>query len=333
MSQILVTGATGCVGSNLCRRLIADGHEVSVLILPGTWHPFLDGLTLNVVVGDIKNRQDVVRAMTGCEYVYQVAGIVSYHILDHKKMYGVHYDGVRTVLEVAQQLGIKKIVITSSTAGIGIPEDKNQPLNEEASFDLKKYKKVMYMYSKHLTIKLGQEFAQKGLTVSIISPTTIYGQGDVEMHIGKVIKKIKEGRIHYAPPGGNAVISVDDVIDAHVLVMERGRSGENYIVADECMSYLELFNRIATVLNVPRLRGVTPFWILPYATFILTMIEQIMAWFKKKPPLSPHSLNFSFKCRYFDSSKARRELGWQPKVSFEAAIKKAIKFYEEHGLI
>lgn len=333
MTRILVTGATGQIGSSLCRRLVDEGHEVTAFILPKTWHPFLDGLKLNIVYGNICNYEDIASAMRGQDYVYQVAGIVSYNRLDHAKMYGVHCDGVRNVLTAAQACGIKKVVVTASTAGIGIPENKNQPLNEDAPFDMRKYKQVMYMYSKHLKIKLCQEFAQKGLNVSVVSPTTVYGQGDTEMHVGKLVKAIKNGQVRSAPPGGNAVISVDDVVDAHLLVMERGRSGENYIFANECITYFDMYNRIAKLLNAPPITRVTPAWILPFGKLYLSLKERVLARFGKKPSKSPHALNFSFKCRYFDSSKARRELGWQPKVSFDEAMKKAIQFYNERGLV
>lgn len=333
MSKILVTGATGQIGSSLCRRLVEEGHEVTAFILPKTWHPFLDGLDLKIIYGNICNYQNVVRAMQGQDYVYQVAGIVSYDRLDNAKMYSVHCDGVRNVLTTALEFGVKKVVVTASTAGIGITENKNQPLNEDAPFDMRKYKQVMYMYSKHLKIKLCQEFAQKGLNVSIVSPTTVYGQGDTEMHVGKLVKAIKNGQVRSAPPGGNAVVSVDDIMDAHLLVMERGKSGENYIFVDECMTYLDIYNRIAKLLNALPITRVTPAWILPFDGFYLSIKEHVLAWFGKKPSKSPRALNFSFKCRYFDSSKARRELGWQPKVSFEEAMKKAIQFYNERGLI
>lgn len=333
MSNILVTGATGQIGSSLCRRLVEEGHNVTAFILPKTWHPFLDGLKLNIVYGNICNYEDVIKAMRGQDFVYQVAGIVSYSRLDHAKMYAVHCDGVRNVLTAAKECGVKKVVVTASTAGIGIPENKNQPLAENAPFDFKKYQRVMYMYSKHLKIKLCQEFAQKGLNVSIVSPTTVYGQGDMEMHVGKMVKKIKNGQLRSAPPGGNAVVSVDDVVDAHLLVMERGTSGANYIFADECLTYFDMYNRIAKLLGAPPIRRITPAWTLPFAKLFLSVKEHILTWFGKKPSRSPHALNFSFKCRYFDSSKARRELGWQSKVSFAEAMRKAIQFYTERGLI
>lgn len=332
-NKILVTGAAGCIGSNLVRRLVRSGKNVNILIKKGTWHPFLDGLDVNVFYGDIRNKVDVRRAMVGCDYVYQVAGVVSYNLIDNKDMFTTHVDGVKIVLDVANELEVEKVVVTASTAGVGIPDDKMAPLNEDSLFDFKKYKKVIYMYSKHLTIKICKDFSKKGLNVCVVSPTTVYGHGDISMHIGKVIKKIKEGKMKVAPPGGNAVVSVDDIVDAHILAMEKGRSGENYIFADEFISYKEMFNRISDILGSKKVSKVYPSFILGPTRFLLGLFERVLIIFGKKPILSPHSLNFTFKFRYFDSSKARQELGWIPKVNFEESIRNAISFYRDNNLL
>ena len=191
----------------------------------------------------------------------------------------------------------------------------------------------MYMYSKHLTIKECKKFAEEGLNVSIVSPTTIYGVGDVSMHIGKVVKKIKEGKMKYAPPGGNAVVSIEDTVYAHMLVMEKGKSGENYIIANEFIPYLDMFNKIANMVDGKKIEKTLPKFILPPSKFFLRLLESSMLVVKKKPLLSPSSINFSFKHRYFDSSKIRNELGWEPKVSFEETMLNGIQFYKDQDLL
>ncbi len=334
--RILVTGASGCVGASLIKDLAKKGHLVRASVFPNTWHPFLDEVEpklLEVRFGNILDKAYIEKAVQGCTHVYHVAGIVSYNKIDDKKVHAVHVQGTRNILEAAKEHKIKKVVVTGSTAGIGIPKHPKRPLNEETPFDYKNYKKVMYMYSKHLCIKECQKAAKEGLNVSVISPTTIFGQGDVMMNIGKAIKKIKEGKLNRAPPGGNSVISVDDVVAAHQLVMEKGKAGENYIFANESLSYIELFNTIAKVLDKPKITKKIPAWTLTILKPTLTAYENLLLQFKKKPLLSPSALNFSYKYRYFDASKARKELGWQAKDSFEDAVKKAVAFYEKHNLL
>lgn len=332
-NRILVTGASGCVGSNLVRRLCEDPkNDITILIPKNTWHPFLTGLRIRIFYGDIRSERDVRKAMEGIDYLYQVAGVVSYNKLDDKNVFSTHVYGVHNMLTIAKEFGVKKVVVTASTAGIGMPEDKT-PLDENAPFDFKKYKKVMYNYSKYLTIQICKKFAKEGLNVSICSPTTIYGPGDITMHIGKVVKKIKEEKLTYAPRGGNAVVSTEDVTDAHILIMKKGKSGENYIVANECMDYIKLFNIIADLLGKKKIKKKLPSYFLTVIRPLVALLEKVMLFFKMKPILSPASLNFSFKFRYFDSLKIRTELNWEPKINFRQAMSDAIDFYRKHKLI
>ena len=331
MSKILVTGAAWCLWSNLVRRLVRDRHDVSILIKPHTWHPFLDGLPITVFYGDIRHREDVLHALQGVELLYQVAGVVSYALLDNQDMYTTHVDGVKNVLDCAHDLWIKKIVVTASTAGVGIPNHQI-PLTEDVPFDTR-YNSVMSMYSKYCTIELCREYAHHWLDVVCVSPTTLYGPGDTKMHIGKVVRKIYEEKLRFVPPGGNAVVSVSDAVEWHILAMNRGISGENYILSDECMLYSDMFARIAKLLWKSSKFTVMPRYILPFLKFFCTCQEYLLYLFHRKPPLSPRALNFTFKYRYFDASKARRDLSWIPKQSFEESIVEAVEFYKNQNLI
>ena len=330
-NNILVTGATGQVGSNLVRELAKNkNNDITILIQENTWHPFLNGLKLNVIYGDIINKDNLKKALRRQKYVYHVAGIVSHNKFKNKIIYKTHVTGTKLILEECLKQKIKKIVVTASTAGIGIPKFKDVPLDENARFDFKNFRDNMYMYSKHMEIKLCSDFSKKGLNVCVVSPTTIYGEGDFGMHVGTLVKKIKSGEILFAPPGGNAVISVKDTIQGHILAMKKGKSGENYILANEFLTYLDLFNIIAKLLRVKKIEKVLPFWMLPPMKFFSLIVENV---FGAKSPITSASTDFKFKFRYFDSSKAKRALGWKPKQSFENAMRESIQFYRKYKLL
>jgi len=332
MAKTIIIGASSFVGANLARDLVNQGHEVGIFILPKTWHPFLDNLPLDIHYGDILDKESLKNGLKDAECVYQIAGIVSYHRLDSQKIYDVHVIGTKNVLETAKELGIKKIVVTASTAGLGIPKDKNKPLNEESPFE-SKYKNVMYMYSKHLCIKECEKAAEDGVNVSVVSPTTIYGAGDITMHIGNLIKKIKENKIKTAPPGGNAVVAIKDAIKGLELTMEKGRSGQNYILANEFIPYLEIYNVIANLVGAQEIKKTISPLALPFLKISAEIQEKFYSSFNKKSAVTPHGIDYQFKFRYYDSTKIKRELGWQPQVSFEESIKEAIDFYKECGFI
>jgi len=115
--------------------------------------------------------------------------------------------------------------------------------------------------------------------------------------------------------------------------MKKGKKGENYIFSNECLPYAELFSIIAELVGLKPIKKISQRWILAPAKLVLGAYECILAPFNKKPLLSKNSLDISFRFRYFNSAKARKELGWKPKVSFKNTMIKAIRFYEEQGLL
>ena len=262
--------------------------------------------------------------------MYHLVGIVSYQRHDAARVKRVNVEGTRNVLRVAGEQGAR-VVVTSSTAGIGI-SDGRELLNEDTPFPAK-YRSVAYMYSKHLMFEECKRFAAAGVKVCAVSPTTIYGQGDTSMHIGKLIRKIKEGKVWFIPPGGNAVVSVDDAISAHLLAMVKGKPGENYLIANECLRYTDIYAAIAEVLEVEVSQRILPLWIRPMGSALFIVIEHCSALFGRKTPWPVHPWNCLFKFRYFDATKARKELGWEPRENFRSAIRKAITFYREQGLL
>lgn len=327
---ILVTGAAGMLGSSFVHALVSRGEKVRALLLPNTWHPLLDGVDLEIVHGDVLDIASVRKAMRGCTQVYHMVGIVSYQRRDAALVKRVNVDGTRNVLIVAGEQKTR-VVVTASTAGIGI-SDGIELLHEDTIFPAR-YRNVAYMHSKHMVLEECKRFAANGVTVCAVSPTTIYGQGDMGMHIGKLVRKIKDDAVWFIPPGGNAVVSVDDTISAHLLAMAKGKPGENYLIANECLPYREIYAAIAEVLEVRVTQRVFPAWVQPIGEVIFTVVEQCCALFGGETLWPTHAWNSSFRFRYFDATKARRELGWRPKENFRSAMRKAIAFYRTQRLL
>ena len=325
---IFVTGASGMVGANLVRRLVGEGKEVTVLLRKNSTHSFLSGLRVNKVYGDITDRQSIEKGMINCDYVYHIAGHISYNKHHHATMHNVNVVGTRNVMGAALDLGISRVVHTSSTAAIGIAEDKKSPLDESHDFK-ETYKSIGYMATKNLAEKEASKAYKKGLDVVIVNPSTIIGKGDEKMNSGIIFKNISLNKIRIAPPGGNSVVSVHDVIEGHLLAMQRGKGGERYILNAENLDYLKMFNIISEELGVRKIKR-----ILPKGLYLpLNLFSRILEGANKNAKLNPQLLFFTFKFRYFDSSKARKELGWKPKQSVRAAVREAIISYRENNLI
>ncbi|MFA6130765.1 MAG: NAD-dependent epimerase/dehydratase family protein [Patescibacteria group bacterium] len=324
MGKVLVTGAAGNIGSTLVRRLVERGEQVRVFLLPKTWHPFLDGLDIEKCYGDTTKEEDVLRAMDGCDQVYHLAGIVSYYRKDKKKIYAVNVGGTRNILLAAKKLKVLRVVVTASTSGIGVPTKKEWPLHEESHFH-ERYHRFPYLDSKYQTIRLCEQFAKEGVPVVMVSPTTVYGAGDIAEHIGGLIRRIENG-ILFVPPGGNAVVSVEDIVVGHILAMERGVVGENYIFANEFYTCFEMQSIIARILKVDPPRFIFSMALKRFYIGWFWLVEML---FGKKATQAWQAVALQCEHRYFDSTKARRDLGWVPQVSFSQAIREAFDFYRK----
>jgi dihydroflavonol-4-reductase len=188
-----------------------------------------------------------------------------------------------------------------------------------------------------LTKRLGEEaalrFVGKGLDVVVVNPSTFYGPGDVKLHTGEVFRNIASGLLKIAPPGGNGVISIRDCAEGLVAAMEKGRTGERYILNAENLTILEIFNVLAGVLEMPPIRKRFPRWTYPPFYAAAFLVENVFRVFGKASKIECGTIAMSWRFRYFDSSKARRELGWSPRLTFEETCRQALEFYRRQGLL
>lgn len=327
--RFLVTGASGMLGANLCRRLVRSGHDVRALVRSRLQHPLLDGLEIEGCLGDITQPETLRPAMQGCDGVFHVAGFISYLPRDWRLCRAVNVAGTEHVLDAAAEAGVRRVVITSSTASVGIPLGDQSPLNETDRFAAR-FRHNPYMATKHEAEQ--RALARQDLEVVAANPSTIYGAGDVKMNTGALFRRIAAGRMKWAPPGGTAVVGVDDVAAGHWDAWEKGRPGERYILSTVNLSLQQLTTMIAESLGVEPPQGViAPIWFKPlYAA----------AWLNDQTlgrlglgALSRHVVEIGFRNRYFDSQKARSELSWNPRQSVDQMIAEATAFYRQHDLL
>lgn len=320
--NVFVTGGTGMVGANLARQLVAQGHCVR-LLLRQRRHPFLAELPYESVPGDLDDVRALTRGMSGCRHVYHVAGLVSYRPRDRARLYETNVAGTRNVLAAAAGAGVERVLHTSSTAAVGMSRRPHDVLDESASFD-RRFEADPYMWTKHLAEEEVARAVERGLDVIIVNPSTIYGGGDVYGNTSGLLPNLRRGRVLAAPPGGNSVVSVDDVVRGMLLAMERGRAGRRYILSAERMTYHDMLNRAAAVVGGRAIRWTIPTsWEHPLAAVVAAASALAPAL-----PLSAHVVRFSFRYRYFSAARAAAELGWVPRTSFEDAVRAALRFLD-----
>lgn len=321
---VFVTGASGMLGLHLVRQLVAQ--DVPVRALTRSSCPLLESLPVEIVRGDLSDRSRLADAMRGCPRVFHVAGLVSYRARDVERMYETNVVGTRNVLAAAASCGVERVVHTSSTAAIGLSNDP-VVLNERESFD-PQLRTIPYMWMKHLAEVEVAEAVASGLDVVIVNPSTLVGPGDVHVNSGTLFQQLDRGAIRFAPPGGNAMVSVDDAVKGHLLAMERGTSGRRYILSSENLRHAEIFSRISQILGRPDVTRVLPRWTETPLSMASSAGDRLAA-----SSLTPAVVYFSFRYRWFSAERAREELGWEPAQTFEEAATDAVRWYRAQGLL
>jgi dihydroflavonol-4-reductase len=312
----LLTGATGFVGSAVARTLIGRGHEVRLLVRPGSNRANLAGLTADLVEGDLTDTDSLARACAGCRYLLHVAADYRLWVPDPASMLRANVDGTVFLLRAAHAAGVEKIVYCSSVAALGLtgdatPADEDTPVHPEKIAGI--YKQSKYRAEQAVLALVRGE----GVRAVIVNPSTPIGPRDIKpTPTGKMIRDAAAGRMPAYVDTGLNVVHVDDVAEGHALALERGVVGEKYILGGEDMLLRDIFSLAAAAA------GRTPPRIaLPIGPLVpVALICEALARFGIEPVVTRDTLAMARKKMYFSSAKARRDLGYAPRPAAEAII-------------
>ncbi len=324
----LVTGGNGFVGCHVVRALVARGDRVRVLVRERADITALSGVDCEPVRGDLRDLDSLRRAVAGCAEVYHVAADYRLWLRDEAPMYATNVEGTRNVLAAAREAKVARIVHTSTVGALGIPPDG--PGREDTPVTLGEMVGP-YKRSKFLAEMEALSAARAGLPVVIVNPSTPIGAYDLKpTPTGRIIVDFLNRRMPAYMDTGLNLVDVEDVARGHLLAAERGRVGEKYILGGENLTLEEFFRRLANLsgLSAPRLR-------IPYALaygFALGAEAFARAVTRKPPRASLTEVRMARKKMFFDSSKARRELGYSP-GPIDEAIRRAIEFFRASGAV
>ncbi|MGB7948037.1 MAG: NAD-dependent epimerase/dehydratase family protein [Candidatus Binatia bacterium] len=326
--KVLVTGGTGFTGSHLTRRLLQKGHRVVVIDnQPGLFFHELKKLGAEIQIGSVADEKLIERAVPGCDVVHHVAAAFRKVNLPKKVYWDVNVEGTRYLLRASLAHGVKKFVYCS-TCGVhgnvdGGMADENSPIAPED----------YYQYTKYEGEKVVAEYVGKGLPVVTLRPTAIYGPGDPERFF-MLFKMVSKGRflmfgageVHYHP------VYIENLVDAFELAAQSDRrNGEAYLIGDEHhYSLNELVQAIARILGVNLNIRHVPFWPLWSAAL---MCEIGYKPFRADPPLFRRRVDWFRQNRAFCIEKAKRDLGYRPKVGLEEGLARTAAWYLDQGLI
>jgi dihydroflavonol-4-reductase len=324
--DVLVTGATGFVGANVARLLVADGYRVRALARPSSSLEALSGCRVEIFRGNILDAQALAPALAGCGVVFHVAADYRLWAKDAREIYRTNVDGTRTVLEACERARVGRVVYTSSIGTVGLPGD-GSPGTETTPVALQDMIGD-YKRSKFLAERVAEEFAARGLPVVIVNPSNPIGPWEVKpTPTGRLVLDYLLGRTFATLDTGLNLIHVADVARGHLLAARLGRVGERYILGAENLSLSDIFRMLERVTGIraPRLR-------LPYRlVYLLALANEGLARATGYPPRVPLSgVRMARKHMYVSADKAVRELGlFQTPV--EQALRDAVDWFVAHG--
>ncbi len=326
-NRVLVTGASGFVGSAVARALAARGDTVRVLMRKTSVRTNIEGFACETFEGDMRDRASMIEAMEDVRYVFHVAADYRLWARDMGEIVRNNLEGARAVMGAAQAVGIERIVYTSSVAALkpaaGRAVDETSRHSEETVIGA--YKK-----SKLVAERLVERAIGEGLPCVIVSPSTPIGPRDVKpTPTGRIIVQAANGGMPAFVDTGLNLVHVDDVASGHLLALDKGRVGENYILGGEDVRLKDMLAVIAPLVGrkPPRIqlpRG--PLYPLALGAELVARLTG------KEPMLTVDALNMSRYHMFFSSQKARDELGFTARP-YARAIEDAVSWFRQAGYI
>lgn len=318
VARVLVTGATGLVGSHVTRLLVERGDDVRVTVRDRSRRENLAGLDVEEVRGDVLDRRQLRRALLGVELLFHVAGLTSLRA-SADALFRVNVDGTRAVMEEALRAGVQRVIHTSSIAAIG-PAERGSTADETSLFRAGRFG-LPYVNAKHEAEGEALRACAAGLPVVIVNPGHVFGAGDLYRSSTEVVRRFLRRELPAYVDGALNVVDAEDVAAGHLLAAEKGRVGERYVLGNRNFTLDRLF------ADLGRLSGVEPPAVklpLPAAMALAAAAEALPG----RPPVTQTEVRAASLWWAFRSTKAKRELGWVPS-HHEDTLERTIAWYRE----
>jgi dihydroflavonol-4-reductase len=326
--KVLVTGASGFVGSAVARCLVDEGFAVRALVRSKSPRAHLAGLDLDFCEGDLRDRSSLVRALAGVRHVFHLAADYRLWARDSREIFAANVEGTRNLMEEAMRARVERTVYTSSVATLGLrvdgAADESVPLREEQGIGAYKRSKIG---AERLVESM---IAERGLAAVIVNPSTPIGPRDVRpTPTGRIIVEAAKGRIPAFVDTGLNLVHVDDVASGHLAALRHGRIGERYILGGQDVSFSQMLADVAGLVGrrPPRVR--LPWW----APMPVALAAEAVANLTGREPFA--TLNGIYMARhrmFFTSAKAEQALAYRPRP-YARGIEDAVRWFRDNGYL
>jgi dihydroflavonol-4-reductase len=296
VARVLVTGATGFIGSHVARLAAQRGHEVTLAAERGSSDQAIADLDLRRVTCDVRDRRSVRRALRGIERVFHCAGVTSVRPEDDQRLFDVNVGGTKIVMEESLRAEVERVVYTSSAVVVG-PARQGKTADENQLFTAGALG-VPYVNSVHEAEVEAMRLAARGLPLVCVNPAVCFGAGDYLLSSTRLVRSFLLGRIPVYTDGAISVVDVRDVAEGHLLADRRGQVGERYILGGRNFTFDRLF------ADLGRLSGIDPPLRLP------PRAARLLAAAGRPWPLTTLEVRAASQWWTYRSTKAKRELRW-----------------------
>jgi dihydroflavonol-4-reductase len=324
-----VTGATGFVGSHVARVLAEQGADLRLLVRKSSDLRNLAGMRADQVIGDLRDPASMDKAMAGCDVVFHVAADYRLWVRDPDEMYRSNVEGTRGLLEAARKNGVRRTVYTSSVATMGFtsnghPADEGSPVSLDNMIG--PYKRSKFM-AEELALAAGRD----GMDVVVVNPTTPVGEQDIKpTPTGRIVVDFLKKKFPAYVDTGLNLVDVGVCARGHVAALEKGRSGERYILGGENLTLKQILDKLAAITGLPSPKIQVPYLVALAAGVVDEVVTgRILG---KEPRATIDAVRMGRKKMFVSTGKAERELGWKT-VPVDQALRRAVDWFQANGYV
>jgi len=324
-----VTGATGFLGSHVARALASQGAELRLLVRSTSNLKNLEGLKAETATGDLRDAASLEKAMSGCDTVFHVAADYRLWVRDPEEMYRSNVEGTRAILEAARKNGVRRVVHTSSVATMGFTDD-GSPADEDSPVSLAAMIGP-YKRSKFMAEQIAMEAGRSGMDVVTVNPTTPVGEQDVKpTPTGRIVVDFLKRKFPAYVETGLNLVDARECALGHIAALEKGRSGERYILGGENLTLKQILDRLSMIAGLPSPKVKLPY-IVAFAAGVVdeTITGRLL---RREPRATVDTVRMGRKKMFVSSRKAERELGWKI-VSTEDGLRRAVEWFRTNGYV
>jgi dihydroflavonol-4-reductase len=325
-----VTGATGFLGSHVARVLADQGADLRLLVRPSSDLRNVEGLNADRVLGDLRDSASIAKALSGCDVVFHVAADYRLWVRDPDEMYRSNVEGTRSLLQAARNQGVRRVVYTSSVATMGFTSDYAAVADEMSPVALADMI-GHYKRSKFMAEQVAVDAAKSGVDVVIVNPSTPVGERDIKpTPTGRIVVDFLKRKFPAYVETGLNLVDATDCARGHIQALEKGRSGERYILGGENLTLKQILDRLAAITGLP-----SPKVKLPYFFALATgVVDEVVTGrlLGREPRATIDAVRMGQKMMFVSSAKAERELGWRP-GPVDGGLRRSVEWFRANGYV